>query len=139
MKTNIRTMQFVNKDFWDRPVYKCLENNYLWKDITCGEDEPDLYSCQNEFDGEPESPIKQDLNIVYIDKYQKNKYEFEYMLLGRMKSDCDAHLGVSNRKIKNIESHIIEMKRLWNVFPESGKPDWLTYEQILEYETKMNT
>ena len=29
------------------------------------------------------------------------------------------------------------MKALWNTFPEDGKPEWLTMEQILNYEKQM--
>ena len=29
------------------------------------------------------------------------------------------------------------MKALWNSFPEDGKPEWLTMEQILNYEKQM--
>ena len=30
-----------------------------------------------------------------------------------------------------------EKKKLWKNFPDDKKPEWLTYEEILEYESKM--
>ena len=29
------------------------------------------------------------------------------------------------------------MKKLYNSFPDDQKPEWLTYEQILDYEKAM--
>jgi len=34
MSNNIRTMEFLGIDGWNRPVYKCVETGTLWKDIT---------------------------------------------------------------------------------------------------------
>lgn len=31
------------------------------------------------------------------------------------------------------------MKKLYNSFPEDRKPEWLTFEQILEYEKLMTS
>ncbi|ADM80123.1 hypothetical protein phiAS5_ORF0280 [Aeromonas phage phiAS5] len=66
--------------------------------------------------------------------------EFKYMLLSRMKSDCEYFLGFGNRSTRalwagNVAEQIEGMKALWNSF--DTKPEWLTMEQIEEYETKM--
>ncbi|WP_263281044.1 LPD11 domain-containing protein [Streptococcus sanguinis] len=29
------------------------------------------------------------------------------------------------------------MKKLWKKFPEGEKPEWLTWEEILQYERRM--
>jgi hypothetical protein len=141
---NIRTMELIGIDDWDRPVYKCIETGKLWKDITLGSENPELYSCQNSFDGEPDSPIKSDLEIIFKTKYEKNPNSFNYMMLDRMRSDCDYYLGYGNRNKTRLchddeQKHIDEMKKLYNSFPEDKKPEWLTYEQILEYEKLMLT
>ena len=67
---------------------------------------------------------------------------FRYMLLDRMRSDCDYFLG--NGQIygnhlwaENVTDQIGYMKALWNSFPEDGKPEWLTMEQILNYAKQM--
>ena len=67
---------------------------------------------------------------------------FKYMLLDRMKTDCNYFLGNGNRQEKdlwsnNVTEHIEDMKALWNSFTEDGKPEWLTMEQIEEFEKKM--
>ena len=73
-----------------------------------------------------------------------NKYEprFRYMMLSRMKQDCDYYLGYGNRYANHLwagdeKAQIENMKALWNSFPEEDKPEWLTWEELLEYEKKM--
>lgn len=66
----------------------------------------------------------------------------KYMLLSRMGMDCDYYLGYGNRQKKRLwagdeKEHIENMKALWNSFPEDAKPEWLTMEQIEEYEKEM--
>ena len=68
--------------------------------------------------------------------------EFEYMMLDRLKHDCDYYLGYGNRCAKHLwanteKEHIEYMKQLWNGFSDVHKPEWLTWEQILEYEKQM--
>jgi hypothetical protein len=55
--------------------------------------------------------------------------------------DCDYYLGYGNRCEKHlwandVKSQIAKMKEIWNNLKE--KPEWLTMEQILEYEKKMS-
>lgn len=135
-------MEFKGLDDWERPVYKCAETGILWKDLSQNEEHPELYSCQNSFDGEPDCPIKSGLEIHYKTKYKKNPFEFNYRMLSRLQSDCDYYLGYGNRYeghlyYKNAQEHIEEMKKLWNSFPDGQKPEWLAMEQILEYEKQM--
>lgn len=142
MENNIRTMEFLSLDNWDRPVYKCIETGRLWKDITLGSENPELYSCQNEFDGEPDCPIKQILEVQFKTQYKENKNRFNYQMLDRLRSDCEYYLGYGNRYAKNLwakdeQEQIDEMKKLHNSFPENEKPEWLTYEEILQYEKAM--
>lgn len=141
---NVRTMEYVGVDDWDRPVYKCIETGGLWKDIELGKcDTPALYSCGNEFDGEPCSPIKSDLVVTFKTKHEENPYRFNYMMLGRLRSDCDYYLGYGNRNKSclwagSVKEQIEKMKELHNSFPEGQKPEWLTCEGILEYEKQMS-
>lgn len=139
---NIRTMESLGVDDWDRPVYKCIETDNLYKDITLGSENPELYSCNNSFDGEPDCPIKNDLEITFKTKYEKNPNRFNYMMLDRLRSDCDYYLGYGNRRKNRLcyddeQKHINRMKELYNSFPDDKKPEWLTYEQILSYEKQM--
>lgn len=140
---NVRTMEYVGVDDWGRPVYKCIETEVLWKDVTLGGDYPELCSCGNDFDGEPCSPIKSDLIVTFKTKHEENPYRFNYMMLGRLRSDCDYYLGYGNRNKSrlcggSVKEHIEKMKELHNSFPEGQKPEWMTYEEILEYEKQMS-
>lgn len=69
---------------------------------------------------------------------------YRYQLLDRMRLDCDYYLG--NGQIygnhlwagnDNIDDQIAIMRALWNSFPDDGKPKWLSWEEIQDYETKM--
>jgi len=72
----------------------------------------------------------------------KEARQYDYMLLGRMVSDCDYFLGNGNGYEKHlhqlsVDAQIKEMKRLWNGFPKDKKPEWLSMKDILDYEKKM--
>jgi hypothetical protein len=81
------------------------------------------------------------MNNVY-DKGGNVGNEFDYRLLSRLVSDCDYYLGNGNRSEKhlwagNVDGQIKKMKELWNGFPKNAKPEWLSMEDILDYEKKM--
>lgn len=68
--------------------------------------------------------------------------KFCYQLLSRMKYDCEYYLGNGQRAPKhlwagNVKDHIKIMKALWESFPQKGKPEWLSWEQIEKYEADM--
>jgi hypothetical protein len=70
--------------------------------------------------------------------YQGNPYR----MLDRLRSDNDYFLGYGNRHEKHlwagsVDEQINEMKRIWNGL--KVKPDWLSMEDILEYEKKMKS
>ncbi len=142
MNDNIRTMEFLVIDDWGVPVYKCIEDGNLWKDLSQDSNNPELYSCGNEIDGDPCYPIKKDLKINFKTKYKENPNRFNYQMLDRLRCDCEYYLGNGNRNerhlyYKNEQEHIDEMKKLYNSFPKDEKPEWLTWEQILKYEKAM--
>lgn len=71
-----------------------------------------------------------------------NDSKFNYMMLSRLKSDCDYYLNNGGRS-KNVlwagdeVEQIKEMKRIYNTFSEDLKPEWLIMEDILHYEKLM--
>ncbi|APU87341.1 LPD11 domain-containing protein [Clostridium botulinum] len=139
---NIRTMELIGIDDWDSPVYKCIETGNLYKDITLGSDNPELCSCSNDFEGEPNCPIKNDLEIHFTSKPINKEDSFKYQLLDRLRIDCEYYLGYGNRNVNHLwanneKEQIEKMKELYNSFPDNEKPEWLTYEQILQYERLM--
>lgn len=67
---------------------------------------------------------------------------FRYQLLSRMQGDCDYYLGYGNRYAGHLwagneKDQIEAMKELWNSFPQNAKPEWLSMDDIREYERKM--
>lgn len=69
-------------------------------------------------------------------------FAFRRCVLSRMRMDCEYFLGHGQRCEKhlwagNIEDQIEYMKEIWHSFPDKEKPEWITFEDILEYEKRM--
>ena len=142
MMQTVLTLKFIGIDDFSCPTYQD-QYGHLWKDLNLGNSEkPDLYSVTgNDLDGEPLSPIRQE-HIFDPEPYQRNPYEFQYRMLSRLQSDCEYYLGHGGRSVsilsgKNPQHHIDCMKELWKELPANGKPEWLTWEQLLIYEKAM--
>ncbi len=79
-----------------------------------------------------------------IAKHKSND-SFMYMILDRMRMDCNYFLGsgkneankVSKLWSGSIDGIIEDMKAIYNNFGEDERPEWLTMEQIEEYEAQM--
>ena len=68
--------------------------------------------------------------------------KFRYMLLSRMQSDCEYYLNYGNRNPKRLlagdEQRQIEyMILLHDSFKEDEKPQWLSLDEILDYQKRM--
>lgn len=140
---DVLKLKYIGEDFWSRPVYKD-QHGTIWKDLDLGDSEtPSLYSAVgNDIEGEPLNPIRKKYQIA--DQFRRNKKEFEYMMLGRLKSDCNTHLSEDCHpscriKDENIDAVIKSMKELWNQFTEDEKPEWLTWDQILDFEKRLTS
>ncbi|MHB7981204.1 hypothetical protein CF067_16910 [Clostridium sporogenes] len=86
--------------------------------------------------------MKNDLEIYFTVKPINKEDSFKYQLLDRLRSDCEYYLGYGNRNVNHLwanneKEQIEKMKELYNSFPDNEKPEWLTYEQILQYERLM--
>lgn len=141
----IKELTFIGKDDWDRPTYKD-KTGKLWKnvDLRYG-DSNSLYSVSgNEIDGEPLSLMEEGSMVTFKGEPSTEETErrMDYMILGRLKSDCDYFLGNGNHYpgclyYKDVDKHIQEMKNLWNSFSEDLKPEWISMEQIENLEKEM--
>ena len=66
---------------------------------------------------------------------------FNYMLLDRLKSDCEYYFCYGGRNAKHSlwahdeQKQIDKMRELYDLL--QIKPEWLTIEQIDEYAAKM--
>lgn len=66
--------------------------------------------------------------------------KFNYMMLSRLESDCKYFLGCGGKSERNlwagnVVDQIVEMKKIWESL--EVKPEWLSMEQINDYEAKM--
>jgi len=85
-------------------------------------------------------PVVTEIDRVLCLHYGDTKYK--YQLLDRLRSDCEYYLGAGNRQEKNlwglnVRDHLDAMRRLYDSFPESERPEWLTREQIDDYAERM--
>lgn len=132
------------RDFSDNKVYKDKEGIYFAKD-----DYNDIIYIGKNIDNDPWGSIKnipkyKDLEVITTgdEDLPTEAERFNYMMLSRLESDCKYYLGNGNRFKGHLwagdeERQIEEMKKIYNKFAEDKKPEWLTWEQILEYERQM--
>ncbi len=78
--------------------------------------------------------------ITNLSAYSKTD-SYLYMLLERLQEDCKYYLGNGNRNSKylwslNESEHINEMKGIYNYL--EIKPDWLTMQEIENFEQRFN-
>lgn len=130
--------------YMEVPCYED-ENEKLYFDENNGRNGLALYTgayrteC-DEICGEPNTRVTEE--VVCDDPFVRHPREMDYMMLGRLKADCDYFLGNGNGYeghlyYKSVEKHCNEMEKLWNSFTEDEKPEWLTMKQIKEYREQM--
>ena len=147
--TNQLTLTFIGYDDFSNPTYK-TEAGTLLKDINDNMELPYLHTVSgNDIDGEPITAIcnlekYKNLKIVILGRENEPTKEekFKYMMLSRLKQDCEYYLGNGNRYAghlwaKNEADQIQEMKDRYNTFSDDKKPEWLTWADILRYENLM--
>lgn len=77
-----------------------------------------------------------------IENWLKSEKSFRYQMLGRLAADCEYYLGYGNRYADSLWAHdearqIELMIALYNSFGADEKPQWLSMEQIMEYQKEM--
>lgn len=77
-----------------------------------------------------------------MEDWSRYEPKFRYMMLSRMKSDCDYYLGNGNRSANHLWAHneadqIANMKALWNTFEPEDSPEWLTWDELADYAKRM--
>ena len=93
-------------------------------------------------DGEPDFPIT--CNIVITNPFTEREkrerwFRHDYMMLSRMQTDCKYYQSASsynNSHFQTAKEMIESMKEHWNKIPDDLKPEWISWEEILEYEKK---
>lgn len=132
------------RSFSDNKIYKDQEGIYFEID-----DFKDIIYIGKDPDNDPWGSIKdipkyKDLEVITTgdEDLPTEAERRDYMMLGRLQMDCDYYLGYGNRFTghlwaKNEVKQIEEMKKIYNRFTDDKKPEWLTMENILEYESQM--
>lgn len=71
----------------------------------------------------------------------KSELKFKYMLLDRLRQDCDYYVRIGGSAkclwAGDEKVQIETMKEIWNFFEPDDKPEWLTWEDILNYAKKL--
>ena len=80
--------------------------------------------------------------VTTIEELLQGDDQFRYMMLSRFQMDCEYYLGYGNRCVNRLWTHdekeqISHMKALYDSFQKDAKPEWCTYQQILDYEKSM--
>lgn len=138
----------LGEDSWGRTVYQDENGNY-YKDINMmplDKTPKELcISCpRNDFEGEPDYPVRnfEILNPPTEREIREAQYSGKYMLLSRLRMDCNYFLGYGNRSetilwAGNVADQIAKMKELWHMFPDDLKPEWCTLQDIENFEKLM--
>ena len=77
-----------------------------------------------------------------MEDWSKYEPKFRYMMISRMKQDCDYYLGYGNRSTnhlwaQNEKDQIANMVSLWSTFEPEDKPEWLTWDELVDYAHQM--
>lgn len=85
-------------------------------------------------------PVVTEIDRVLCLHYGDTKYK--HQLLDRLRSDCEYFLNAGNRQPSklwagSVPAQLDAMRRLYDSFPESERPEWLTAEQIEDYARRM--
>ena len=80
---------------------------------------------------------------ILVADEKENPRKYDYMMLDRLRMDCDYFLGNGNGFLghlyyKDVDKHIEEMKKIYESFSDNEKPQWISLEDIENYKEKMN-
>lgn len=137
-------LNYVGRNDNDNKLYQDAEGVYFEKD-----DFDDIIYVGKEYDNDPWGSIRtieryKDMEVVTVgDENLPTEVEkFNYMMLSRLQTDVKYYLGNGRRHSKHLwaedeQEHIKEVKKIYNWFKDDKKPEWLTWEQILEYEKEL--
>lgn len=130
--------------YMDMPCYED-ENGKIYFDENDGRNGLNLYTGAyreewGEICGEPNTRVME--NIECEEPFIRHTREYDYMMLGRLESDCKYFIGYGNGYeghlyFKDVNEHCNEMKKLYESFSEKEKPEWICIEKIEEYRKEM--
>lgn len=125
------------------------ENGYTksddcyWTQIYRNENGDEIVTVREDEDAVDADPVETLKNtLANAEETAPRDYSFEYMLLDRLRMDCEYYLGAGKRGEKhlwagNCQAQIAKMRELYEMIPD--KPEWLTPEMINSYEARMKS
>lgn len=129
--------------YFETPCYED-ENGRLYFDEDNGYNELSLYTgaykdeC-GEICGEPYKAVKEPVECDQ--PFKRNPREFDYMLLGRLRMDCNYYVsrgGCSNNSLwADIDTILEKMESILKSFSASEKPEWLTEDEFEELKNRV--
>ena len=77
-----------------------------------------------------------------MEDWSKHDLKFRYMMLSRLKQDCDYYLGYGEGSTNHLwakdeKAQIENMVALWKTFKTDEKPEWLTWGDLVYYALRM--
>lgn len=123
------------------------ENGYTksddcyWTQIYRNENGDEIVTVREDEDAVDADPVETLKNaLANAEETAPRDYSFEYMLLDRLRMDCEYYLGAGKRGEKHLwagnrQAQIAKMRELYEMIPD--KPEWLTPEMINSYEARM--
>lgn len=77
-----------------------------------------------------------------MEDWKRYEPKFRYMMLSRMKQDCDYYFRNGGRNPEILwagdeKSQLENMIALWKTFDPDDRPEWLTWGDIVYYALKM--
>lgn len=127
-------------------LYKDKKGNYY---VDCHDEPKDsgvsvvyMLSPKKEIDGEPDKKIECEIKILnpLSEREKRMKaFKFDYMMLSCMQMGCKYYQSAwsyNNAHFQTAKEMIESMKEHWNKIPDDLKPEWISWEEILEYEKK---
>ena len=129
--------EWHEKQLWGHSVKGHIRDMRLLYSTFSDKDKPEWFT-----DADMER-LKYQMEICYYDKkaqelifdYQDVRYE----ILARMQADCKYYMehGTASLWAGTEAQQIACMKAFYNSFPDEEKPEWITMEEIKEYEAYM--
>ena len=138
--TEYLTESFTNDSLkYDRDAAKKFKNDF---DVASPQETANMFGKNVNDNGKIYKPtIKEEFNQSEIDFIFSSKDEkYPYMMLSRLKSDCDYYLGAGNKADKHLwalnpKDQIAYMRAIYDRL--DPKPEWITMDEINEYEKNM--
>jgi len=112
-----------------------------WAEEYDGEDPTNLLHFYDQYERVTgEEAVLADVKHIIATHEPADSYK--YMLLDRLRTDCEYYLGNGNRHAPHlwagtVGTHIKSMILLYDSFPEADRPEWITKEDIENYRRMM--